>query len=266
MSHPTILLRRPARLPAPVVGAARDLDVTNHYRYLLAPIYLWSCGGHDRALAQGWAEAQALGDPPTELAVAVDLGAGFGKHAIPLARAGWQVTAIDSSAHLLDLLRRSAVDLPVRAIEGDLTDFRRLVDSDVALILCLGDTITHLPHSDQVWQLLRDVAQALVPGGRFVATLRDYSALPAGAARFITVRQDIDRIHTCFLAEAGDRVLVHDLVHERTNGEWVLQVSRYAKLRLRPEALRAALMALGLRVTLDTSADGLVRLIATKPA
>ena len=38
MSHPTILLRRPARLPAPVVGAARDLDVTNpgYWVYLAA--------------------------------------------------------------------------------------------------------------------------------------------------------------------------------------------------------------------------------------
>ena len=45
-----------------------------------------------------------------------------------------------------------------------------------------------------------------------------------------------------------------------------IQSARDEILRLRPEALRAALMALGLRVTLDTSADGLVRLIATKPA
>ena len=71
-------------------------SVAAHYEALLAPVYLWMAGGIDNALALGASDLAGFAGPG---GLAVDLGAGFGMHAIPLARAGYRVLAIDSSPY-----------------------------------------------------------------------------------------------------------------------------------------------------------------------
>ena len=84
-------------------------------------------------------------------------------------------------------------------------------------------------------RLLKSVAGALASGGRFVATFRDYRQLPMGDARFIPVRSDDRRIHTCFLEERGKQVIVHDLIYERAqpDASWQVRVSSYPSCALR---------------------------------
>jgi SAM-dependent methyltransferase len=204
-------------------------SVFSHYETHLAPIYSWMAGGIDQALLLGAADVSELVDAP---GYAVDLGAGFGMHSIPLARAGFQVLAVDTSAHLLEELRRHSVDLPVRTLQANLRDFARHLSAPADLILCMGDTLTHLQSMDEIEQLLGAVAASLRPGGRFVATFRDYRQLPLAEQRFIPVRSDPARIHTCFLEEMPERVLVHDIIHERGPDGWSMRVSSYEKLRL----------------------------------
>ncbi|MEP7297536.1 MAG: hypothetical protein ABI702_15225 [Burkholderiales bacterium] len=112
-------------------------------------------------------------------------------------------------------------------MEADLLDFAAHLSGPAELVLCMGDTLTHLHSPAQVAQLLHAVAGALAPGGRFVATFCDYRQLPEGDARFIAVRSDALRLHTCFLEEQGDRVRVHDLLHERASQDapWQMRVS-----------------------------------------
>lgn len=232
-----------------------------HYETLLAPIYTWMAGGADAAFAVGQsdlaAEIQRGGR-------AIDLGAGFGMHAVPLARAGWRVLAIDSSPALLAELTTHAAGLPIRVHRGDLQRFADLLDNEPAadLILCMGDTLTHLESHDATAALAHSVASRLARSGRFVATFRDYTRLPAGDARFIPVRADEQRILTCFLEEHPEVVLVHDLVHERTPTGWTTRVSSYRKLRLAPEAVRQAFAAAGLETRVEPGPRGMVRLVA----
>ncbi len=81
----------------------------------------------------------------------------------------------------------------------------------------MGDTLTHLPSLDAVEQLFDQVAEALAPGGIFVATFRDYSGpVRRGVDRIIPVRQDDQRMLTCVLEYTDTAVVVHDLVHERS--------------------------------------------------
>ena len=51
---------------------------------------------------------------------ALDLACGPGRHALHLARLGWRVTAVDSSAGAIEILRQHAAGLPVQAVCGDL--------------------------------------------------------------------------------------------------------------------------------------------------
>jgi SAM-dependent methyltransferase len=236
-------------------------SVKTHYESLLGPIYLWMAGGIENALEQGAAEVTDLLHRP---GLAVDLGAGFGMHAIPLARAGYQVLAIDSSAYLLEQLRSFSEGLPVKTVVADLMRFGEHLPPDrkADVILCMGDTLTHLPDQPAVGQLIDLVAATLSPQGRFVATFRDYTTLPTGDARFIPVRSDATRIHTCFLEEAPDHVLVHDILHEKHDAHWSTRVSSYKKLRLSPVKVCRQLEASGLKVFASAGPRGMVKVVA----
>jgi SAM-dependent methyltransferase len=236
------------------------VSVEEHYESLLAPIYLWMAGGIDHALAQGLSDIAGLTDRG---GLAVDLGAGFGMHAIPLARSGYRVLAIDSSRHLLDQLESHASGLPIHTICANLLGFREHLVEKAQLIVCLGDTLTHLEGKGDVVKLFEAVADALAPGGRFVATFRDYTRLPQGVRRFIPVRSDSSRIHTCFLEELPKHVAVHDLIHERAGAGWSMSVSAYRKLRLAPGAVREALNAAGLEAAIEPGPRGMVRITAS---
>ena len=238
-------------------------SVLDHYETHLAPVYVWMAGGVEHALSLGSNDVAPFLDPP---GIAVDLGAGFGMHSIPLARAGHQVLAVDTSRLLLAELRKHGKGLGVTAIEADLLDFSEHLRRPADLILCMGDTLTHLQSTRDVERLLRSVAEALRPDGRFVATFRDYRDLPMDERRFISVRSDSERIQTCFLEAMEERVRVHDIIHERVHDAWAMKVSSYEKLRLAPEAVLRAAEGLGMRCRIEPGPRGMVMIVAEAPS
>jgi SAM-dependent methyltransferase len=239
-------------------------SVADHYRSHLAPVYAWMSGGFGAALARGEAEIGALFPDLPKGSLAVDLGCGFGMHSIALARRGSSVLALDSSDYLLDELKAHAGALPIAAVEDDLLAFQRHLDRPPDVILCMGDTLTHLPDRSAVLQLFTLAAASLRPGGRFVLTFRDYTKPLAGNGRFIPVKSDADRILVCFLEYAADHVDVHDLLHERNGDAWQLRVSTYRKVRLAPQWVSASLQDLGFAVSAEPGPSGMVRVTGAK--
>jgi len=237
-------------------------SVAEHYERVLSPVYSWMAGGVEAALAAGKSEIDALGLELPAGALAVDLGAGFGMHTIPLARAGARVMAIDSSAQLLGELQRLAANLPVTVVQDDLLSFRSHLKEKAAAILCMGDTLTHLPEHTNVDFLVQEVAEALAPGGRFVLSFRDYSEALLDASRFIPVRSDERRILMCFLEYEEDSVVVNDVLHERSGDAWETRVSSYRKLRLSPERVTGSLESFGFDTRQEAGLRGMVRIVA----
>ena len=236
-----------------------------HYATHLGPIYSWMLGDIDAAFARSTAEIEDLELPEANHGAAVDLGAGLGLHALPLARRGFHVTAIDSCQVLLDELRSRSGTLAVTAVNADLVDFRAVVKGQPRVIVCMGDTLTHLPTLGSVESLLKNAAACLPRGGVFAATFRDYATRTLeGDKRFILVRADADRILTCFLEYAEHEVMVHDVLNEREQDQWRQRISSYPKLRLAPEWVESTLIELGLEVRRDTSPSGMARIVATK--
>jgi hypothetical protein len=220
-------------------------------------------GDMNAAFARSDLELESLGLPAA--GNAIDLGAGFGLHALPLARRGFSVIALDAYQPLLDALLSRIGSLPIRTVNANLLAFREHIDRPMDAILCMGDTLTHLPDTASVESLFTDVAASLKDGGIFAATFRDYVSAPLqGDARFILVRADEQRILTCFLEYADTAVTVHDVLHEREGGQWRLRVSSYPKLRLPPAYVADALSVRGLRVQRQTVQGGMVRIVARK--
>jgi 2-polyprenyl-3-methyl-5-hydroxy-6-metoxy-1,4-benzoquinol methylase len=240
--------------------------VDDHYADHLGPVYTWMIGDMDAAFSRSDAELDALPLPSKVGGTAVDLGAGFGLHALPLARRGFRVVAIDTYDPLLKELKSRKGSLPIRTVNANLLAFRAHIGEPMDVIVCMGDTLTHLPNLSCVESLFGDVAASLSPGGLFAATFRDYVSAPLqGDARFILVRSDAERILTCFLEYADTTVTVHDLLHQREGGAWRLRASSYPKLRLSPEWVVEHLSSLGLSVRRDTAPGGMTRITARMP-
>lgn len=238
--------------------------VTEHYEHLLAPIYIWMAGGTESALQAGQAEIAELNLPLPQGATVVDLGAGFGMHAIPLARAGHRVLAIDASQELLHALDGLRGNLAIETICDELLNFQSHLSAPPAAVLCMGDTLTHLENPAEALRLIEAVAASLPVGGFFVLSFRDYSAPLSGDARFIPVRSDESRILTCFLEYENDAVIVHDILHQRSAEAWQTRVSHYRKLRLPPEQIITWLQAHGFAAHRESGLRGMVRIVARK--
>ena len=236
--------------------------VAEHYERHLAPVYVWMAGGAEAGLRVGSAEVEALALPLARGDFVLDLGAGFGMHSIPLASRGARVTAIDSSVELLRTLDELRGELPVRTVNDDLLDFQSHIAEAPSAILCMGDTIAHLPDFGAVETLVARASAALRHGGMLALSFRDYTVPLAGEQRFIPVRSDADRILTCFLEYEREVVVVHDILHERAADGWQARVSSYRKLRLAPRRLTECLESNGFDVRSEPGIRGMVRLVA----
>jgi SAM-dependent methyltransferase len=103
--------------------------------------------------------------PPSRI---LDLGCGQGRHAIELARRGYQMTAIDISTYLLEVARRRAQEagVQVRWMELDMRHPPKAEEFDLALSLFTSFGYFESDADNQA--VLRAAAGALTSGGRLV--------------------------------------------------------------------------------------------------
>ncbi len=241
-------------------------SVQSHYAQLLGPVYTWMAGGWDAALARNRVLLDSLGLAAWPRGVAVDLGCGSGFQSIPLAEAGFDVVALDLNEMLLAELRGYAAGLPVQVVQDDLLNFTAQLRDEAALIVCMGDTLTHLSSLDAVATLVRTAAAHLQRGGRLVLGFRDLASQElTGPARFIPVRSEADQIFSCFLDYQADYVEVNDLLYRREGERWHFSSSAYRKLRLSAASVGALLTAAGLALELTATEQGAVRIVGLKP-
>ncbi|HEV8617136.1 MAG TPA: methyltransferase domain-containing protein [Methylomirabilota bacterium] len=115
----------------------------------------------------------------------LEIGAGSGRLTVPLARAGFAVTAVDVSASMLALLRSrlaaepSEVRARVRVVQADAT--RLALAARYPLVLVPFYTFNYFLTPEAQRALLDGVAAHLAPGGRvLVDVFIPYARLAAG--------------------------------------------------------------------------------------
>jgi len=242
------------------------VTVKRHYDAFLAGVFSWIIGDFDNAYRKNKAFFDALGLSGRPDSIAVDLGSGPGCQSIPLAEAGFEVLAIDFCQELLDELAGHAGSLAIRTVCADILDFRQHLAGQADLIVCMGDTLVHLPDRQSVDTLLIDVAGALNPGGTFIYAIRDYvEYVPQGSERFVPIRATDEQIFTCFLDYRDDVVHVHDVLHRKIDGEWTFNVSDYQKLRVDSRAVDEVLVRNGLVIAERRIENGLITVVARRP-
>ncbi|MFA4860742.1 MAG: class I SAM-dependent methyltransferase [Methanoregula sp.] len=236
----------------------------SHYDRFLAEQYLWMSGGFDHNLRKNRHFFASHHLVPQSTHTAIDLGAGCGFQAIPLAEAGFSVIAVDFCRPLLAELRARAGTLPINCIAADIFDFMAWTSRHPELIVCMGDTLTHLPDLDAVRHLIRQCHDELGPGGKLVLTLRNYSMEPEGSVVVIPVRRDADRIFLCRLEYDKRTISVTDILVSRKTGQWERTASDYTKLRVAPDDLVLMVADAGFGIVFFESEDGLITIIAER--
>jgi ubiquinone/menaquinone biosynthesis C-methylase UbiE len=224
------------------------MNAKDHYDNHLAAFYAWMTGNFETKQQEQEAYFTRKHIIPSGNRVAIDLGAGHGLQTISLANLGFTVFAVDFNQHLLSELNARAKGMPVRTILANLTNSAQYA-MDAELITCMGDTLTHLESMQQVTALLEQWQRMLPGGGKLVLSFRDLTQELQGEERFIPVRAEDERIHSCFLEYFPGFVRVFDVLMEKVNGQWIQKVSSYQKLRLGIEQVKMMLTAAGFTVT-----------------
>lgn len=203
----------------------------------------------------------------TSKPIAVDLGAGSGYQTIILAEYGYKVIAIDFSVDLLNTLNEKKENYEIDVIKDDINNFTNHLTSVVQLIICMGDTLTHLSTLDEVKKLIINSYQSLETNGHLILSFRDfYTRELSGTDRFIPVRSDSEHVFICFLEYFSDYVQVHDLLHTRiaSTGETKFTSSSYRKLRINPQFIQETLVEVGFLIDEFVLVNGMITISAIK--
>ncbi len=124
----------------------------------------------------------------------LELACGTGRVLLPLARAGYQVTGLDLSGHMIERCRvRLATEAPetrdrVTLAVADMTSFR--LGAHFGAIICAFNSFHHLRTVEQQLACLRDCREHLVPGGALVLDLFNPDPAPPAPSTSEPVGED----------------------------------------------------------------------------
>lgn len=125
---------------------------------------------------------RAAAGPAAEApATVLDVSAGIGTQALPLAARGLSVTARDLSAGSIARLSREA-DARGLVLDAGVADMRALdVDGPFDLVISLDNAIAHLPDDAAILEAFREARRVTAEDGVFVASVRDYGEVDRGS-------------------------------------------------------------------------------------
>lgn len=224
------------------------MNVKEHYDKHLANFYSWMLGDLDSKINDFKDFLLKHEIKPTSTKTAIDLGAGNGVQSIALQELEFKVTALDFNQQLLNELKSNPRAGGIDTQLGDIRQILKFKALKPELIICAGDTITHLESKGELKQLLKDIQEVLVGKGILILTFRDYSTELDDQTRFIPVKSSDDKILTCILEYQIEKVKVTDLLYEKINDEWQQKVSSYEKLRIAPQEVMDLIQDKGMKV------------------
>lgn len=150
---------------------------------------------------------------------AVDAGTGTGFHAILLARLGVHVTAIDLSPAMIAALQAHAAreQLRITGLVGAFDALPSLLGQPQDAVLSMGNTLAHLPSSDDLLTALRAFRQVLRPGGVAFVQMLNYKRILASRERVLADKVE-DGIRFLRWYEYEGEHIRFNITRERVDG------------------------------------------------
>jgi SAM-dependent methyltransferase len=158
----------------------------------------------------------------------LDVSAGIGTQALPLAEMGYQVTARDLSPGAIRRLSReaSARRLKIDAAPCDMRSISGSVEGPFDVIISFDNCIPHLQNDEEIADSLGQFRQILNPGGSLLLSVRDYDRVertsesfhPHGERRRGRKRFRVQQ-HWVWLDSSHYRTTF--LIEELCGGDWI---------------------------------------------
>jgi SAM-dependent methyltransferase len=200
----------------------------------------------------------------------LDCACGTGQLAVGLALRGFDVTASDASAAMVDATRRLAAHRHV-ALRTEQREWEALEGSFDA-VFCVGNSIAHAAGRDRRRAALARMASALAPGGALAVTSRNWELVRAGGSRLEVAGRLVRRggvdglpIHAWTIPPAWDapHALQVGVAFPAADGRVESAAESLAFWPFTHDELLADLQAAGLAVAATTFAPGAERYLVT---
>jgi 2-polyprenyl-3-methyl-5-hydroxy-6-metoxy-1,4-benzoquinol methylase len=240
------------------------MDTKDHYDKYLHAYYSWIYGGLKNKIEENKKFFLKNFIKPQSTGIAIDLGAGTGFQSIALAELGFSVKSVDFSVKLLKELNTVKHDLDIHTIESDIMNFNAYAGYNPELVICMGDTLTHLQNLKSVEELILNSFKILNKKGKIILSFRDLTPELKDDKRFIPVRSDENIIFTCFVECYPDYVKVYDIVHEKTGGAWNQKISFYKKIKISEQTIKKIISMTGLTIQYLKNENGIITMIGEK--
>ena len=159
----------------------------------------------------------------------LELGAGTGRLAVPLAARGLHVVALDASAAMLDRLRQRDPDGTVQVVTGDMVDDLPAGPFDAVLVA--DNTLFNLEDATRQQACFAAVAARLAPKGSFLVEAFVPDDPPRGGSAVAVRSMTADEVVLS--------ITVHAPADQRAEGHFV-RLADGEPVRLRAWAIRYA--------------------------
>jgi SAM-dependent methyltransferase len=122
---------------------------------------------------------------------AVDAGAGTGFHSLLLAQLGVEVTAVDISPRMLDVLSHhaAAMGLRVKTVAADLTDLATHLTPPFDAVFTLGNTLAHCLTAGARAAVLKGFQTVIRPGGMLFAQILNYRKILVSRDNVLNIKE-----------------------------------------------------------------------------
>jgi len=198
------------------------------------PLYDALSADYDRFV--DWPERRAhdlpfvvgeIGPAPRRI---LDVACGTGGHAIALAQRGYGVVGADISTGMIARARENAAReaVTVRFVEAGFGELATRVGGGFDGLICLGNSLPHVPDAAALREALADFAQVVRPGGVCIIQQRNFDLVACERQRFMPLQAhregDREWLFLRFYDFEGDRIRFNMVVLRREGTVWTYDV------------------------------------------
>jgi glycine/sarcosine N-methyltransferase/sarcosine/dimethylglycine N-methyltransferase len=173
----------------------------------------------------------------------LDCACGPGRHAVALAKEGFDVIGLDASPEMLERARNHARQegVEIELVEGRFEVFPESLRDACDAVICLGNSLSAAENLETVGEVVRQFMLALRPGGIAITQTVDFSVVARDPVTATPVRrareEDTEFLFVKSFLRVEEQVLIHWVSLENRDGKWESDVSLRAVTSLEPAFL-----------------------------
>jgi 2-polyprenyl-3-methyl-5-hydroxy-6-metoxy-1,4-benzoquinol methylase len=151
---------------------------------------------------------------------ALDAGCGTGFHSLLLAQLGVDVTAVDVSRNMIDILQRHAheMKLSIRAVESTFHDMPEKLHTQYDAVFAMGNTLAHLLSREDLLSTLKAFQRILKSNGLLFLQNLNYDRILAKRDSIQSVKEHQGTIFVRYYEYGPDAIQFQILKIEKVEG------------------------------------------------